>query len=86
MFENKVLWKIFGAERDEITGEWRKLLKAELHALYSTRNIIRRLKTRRLRLAGHVPYMDQSRNAYGVSMGISEENKTLGWPRHRWED
>ena len=54
VFENKVLRKIFGAKKDEITGEWRKLHDAELHALYSSANIIRSLKSRRLRLAGHV--------------------------------
>ena len=54
MFENKVLRKIFGAKRDEITGEWRKLHNAELHALYSSPNITRSLKSRRLRWAGHV--------------------------------
>ena len=52
VFENKVLIKIFGAKRDEITGEWRKLHNAELHALYSSPNIIRDLKSRRLRWAG----------------------------------
>ena len=54
MFENKVLMEIFGAKREEITGEWRKLHNAELHALYSSPNIIRNLKSRRLRWAGHV--------------------------------
>ena len=63
VFENKVLRKIFGAKKAEITGEWRKLPNAELHALYSSRNIIRSLKSRRLRWAGHVARMEQSRNA-----------------------
>ena len=49
MFDNKVLRKIFGAKRDEITGEWRKLHNAELHVSYSSPNIIRNLKSRRLR-------------------------------------
>ncbi|KAJ4443371.1 hypothetical protein ANN_05039 [Periplaneta americana] len=64
VFENKVLRKIFGAKRDEITGEWRKLHNAELHALYSSPDIIRNIKTRRLRWAGHVARMGESRNAY----------------------
>ena len=85
-FENKVLRKIFGAKKDEITGEWRKLRNAELHALYSSPNIIRRLKSRRLRWAGHVPHMDQSRNAYRVLVGKPEEKRPLGRPRRRWED
>ena len=52
VLQNKVLRKIFGTKRDEITGEWRKLHNAELHALYSSPNIIRSLKSRRLRWAG----------------------------------
>ena len=59
MFENKVLRKIFGAKRNEITGEWRKLHGVELHALYCSPNIIRSLKSRRLRWAGHVARMEQ---------------------------
>ena len=66
VFENIVLGKIFGAKKDEITGEWRKLHSAELHALYSSPNIIRSLKSRGLRWAGHVARMEQSRNAYRV--------------------
>ncbi|KAJ4428911.1 hypothetical protein ANN_25905 [Periplaneta americana] len=69
VFENKVLRKIFGAKRDEVTGEWRKLHNAELHALYSSPDIIRNIKSRRLRLAGHVARMGESRNAYRVLVG-----------------
>ena len=86
MFENKVLRKIFGAKKDEITGEWRKLHNVELHALYSSPNIIRSLQSRRLRLAGHVARMEQSRNVYRVLVGKPEGNRPLGRPRHRWED
>ena len=64
VFENKVLRKIFGAKRYEITGEWRKLHNAELHALCSSN-----LKSRRLRWAGHVARMEQFRNAYRVLVG-----------------
>ena len=60
-FENKVLRKIFGAKKDEITGEWRNLHNAELHALYSSPNIIRSIKSRRLRWAGHVARIGQYR-------------------------
>ena len=63
-FENKVLRKISGAKRDEISGEWRKLHNAELHALYSSPNIITNLKSIQLRWAGHVALMEQSINAY----------------------
>ena len=62
VFENKVLRKIFGAKRDGITGEWRKLHNAELHAFYSSPNIIRNLISKRMRWAGHVARMEQSRN------------------------
>ncbi|KAJ4441926.1 hypothetical protein ANN_11788 [Periplaneta americana] len=63
VFENKVLRKIFGTKRDEVTGEWRKLHNTELHALYSSPDIIRNIKSRRLRWAGHVARMGESRNA-----------------------
>ena len=86
VFENKVLRKIFGAENDKITGEWRKLHNTELHALYSSPNIIRTLKSRRLRLAGHVARMEKSRNAYRVLVGKSEGKRLLGRARRRWED
>ncbi|KAJ4440066.1 hypothetical protein ANN_08197 [Periplaneta americana] len=86
VFENKVLRKIFGAKRDEITGEWRKLHNTELHALYSSPDIIRNLKSRRLRWAGHVARMGESRNAYRVLVGRPEGKRPLGRPRRRWED
>ncbi|KAJ4428178.1 hypothetical protein ANN_24193 [Periplaneta americana] len=66
VFENKVLRKIFGAKRDEVTGEWRKLHNTELHALYPSLDIIRNIKSRRLRWAGHVARMGESRNAYRI--------------------
>ena len=68
MFENKVLRKIFGLRKGEITGEWRKLHNVELYALYSSPNIIRSLKSRRLRWAGHVARMGKSRNAWRVAL------------------
>ncbi|KAJ4439183.1 hypothetical protein ANN_15142 [Periplaneta americana] len=85
VFENKVLRKIFGAKRDEITGEWRKLHNTELHALYSSPDIIRNIKSRRLRWAGHVARMGESRNAYRVLVGKPEGKRPLGRPRRRWE-
>ncbi|KAJ4426744.1 hypothetical protein ANN_26543 [Periplaneta americana] len=86
VFENKVLRKIFGAKRDEVTGEWRKLHNTELHALYSSPDIIRNIKSRRLRRAGHVARMGESRNAYRVLDVRPEGKRPLGRPRHRWED
>ena len=85
VFENKVLSKIFGAMRDEIAGEWRKLYNAELHALYSSPKTITNLKSRLLRWAGHVVHMEQSRNAYRVLVGKPEGRRSLGRPRRRWE-
>ncbi|KAJ4450606.1 hypothetical protein ANN_02032 [Periplaneta americana] len=86
VFENKVLRKIFGAKRDEVTEEWRKLNKAELHSLYSSPDIIRNIKSRHLRYAGHVARMGESRNAYRVLVGRPEGKNPLGRPRRRWED
>ncbi|KAJ4436360.1 hypothetical protein ANN_18992 [Periplaneta americana] len=86
VFENKVLRKIFGAKRDEVTGEWRKLHNGELHALYSSRDIIRNIKATRLRWVGHVARMGESRNAYRVLVGRPEGKRPLRRPRRRWED
>jgi hypothetical protein len=84
--ENGVLRRIFGAKRDEVTGEWRKLHNEELHILYSSPNIIRQIKSRRMRLAGHVACMGEERNVYRVLMGKPEGKRPLGRPRRRWED
>ncbi|KAJ4436699.1 hypothetical protein ANN_16831, partial [Periplaneta americana] len=86
VFENKVLRKIFGAKRDEVTGEWRRLHNIELHALYSSPDIIRNIKFRRLRWAGHVARIGASRNAYRVLVGSPEGKRPLERPRRRWED
>ncbi|KAJ4427547.1 hypothetical protein ANN_25195 [Periplaneta americana] len=80
VFENNDLSKIFGAKRDEVTGEWRKLHNTELQALYSSPDIIRNIKSRHLRWAGHVARMGESRNAR------PEGKRPLGRPRRRWED
>ncbi|KAJ4442380.1 hypothetical protein ANN_03966 [Periplaneta americana] len=74
------------AKRDEVTGEWRKLNNTELHALYSSPDIIRNIKSRRLRWAGHVARMGEYRNAYRVLVGRPEGKRPLGRPRRRWED
>ncbi|KAJ4432406.1 hypothetical protein ANN_21025 [Periplaneta americana] len=86
VFESKVLRKIFGAKRDEVTEEWRKLHNTELNALYSSPDIIRNIKSRRLRWAEHVARMGESRNADGVLVGRPEGKRPLGRPRRRWED
>ena len=86
MFENKVRLRIFEGERDEISGEWRKLHNAELHALYSSPNLIRNLNSRRLSWAGHVARMEQFRNAYRVLVGRPEGKRLLRRPRRKWEN
>jgi hypothetical protein len=84
--ENRVLRKIFGQKRDEVTGEWRKLNNEELHILYSSPNIIRQIKLRIMRWAGHVARMGEERNVYKVLAGKPEGKRPLGRPRRRWED
>jgi hypothetical protein len=66
VFENRVLRRIFGPKRDEVTGEWRKLHSEELHDLYSSPDIIMQIKSRRMRWAGHVARMGEGRNVYRV--------------------
>jgi hypothetical protein len=80
-----VLRRIFGPKRDEVTGEWRRLHNKELYALYSP-NIIRVIKSRRQRWAGHVARMGERRGAYRVLLGKPEGRRPLGRPRRRWED
>jgi hypothetical protein len=86
VFENRVLKRIFGPKRDEVTGEWRKLHNEELHNLYSSPNIIRMIKSRRMRRAGHVARMGEKRNAYRILVGKPEGRRPLGRPRSRWGD
>jgi len=86
VFENRVLRKIFGPKREEVTGEWRKLHKEELNNLYSSLNIVRVIKSRRMRWAGHVARMEEGRVVYRVLVGKPEGRRPLGRPRHRWED
>jgi hypothetical protein len=86
VFENRVLRRIFGPKRDEVTGEGRKLHIEELHNLYSSPDIIRQVKSRRMRWAGHVARMGDERKVYKVLMGKPEGKRPLGRPRRRWED
>jgi hypothetical protein len=69
-----------------VTGDWRKLHNEELHNLYSSSNIIKIIKSRRLRWAGHVARMGEMRNAYRMSVGKPERKRPLGRPRRRWVD
>jgi hypothetical protein len=84
VFENRVLRGIFGPKRDEVTGEWRKLRKEELHNLYSSPDIIRQVKSRRMRLAGHVARMGEERKVYKVLVGKPVGKRPLGRSRRRW--
>jgi hypothetical protein len=84
VFENRVL-KIFGPKREE-DGSWRKLRKYELHSLYSSPNIVRVTKYRRMRWAGYVARMGEGRGVYRVSVRRPEGKRPLGRPRHRWEN
>jgi hypothetical protein len=86
VFENRVLRRIFGHKRDEVTGEWRKLYSGELHNLYSSPDITRQIKSRRMRWVGHVARMGEGRNVYKVLMGKPEGKRPLDKPRRRWED
>ena len=86
MFENRVLKRIFGPKRDEVTGEWRKLHNEELRDLYSVPNIVRVVKSRRMRWAGHVARMGEWRGVHRVLVGKPEGKRPLGRPRRRWED
>jgi hypothetical protein len=86
VFENRVLRRIFGPKRDEVTGEWRKLHNGELHNLYSSPDIIRQNKSRRMRWAGHVARMGEGRNVYRVLVAKPEGKRRLERPRYRWVD
>jgi hypothetical protein len=86
VFENMVLRRIFGSKRDEVTGEWRKLQNEELIDLYSSPNIIRVIKSRRMMWVGHVARMGEGRGVYRFLVGKPEGRRPLGRPRRRWED
>ena len=85
VFENRVM-RIFGPRRDEVAGEWRRLQKKELYALYSSANSIPVIKSRRLRWAGHVARTRDCRVGYKVLVGKPEVRRQLGRPRRRWDD
>ena len=85
-FENGVLRRIFGPQRDEVTGECIKLHNEELKGLYSSPNTVRVIKSRRMRWAGYVALMGDGRGVYRVLVGKPEGKRPLGRPRHRLED
>jgi hypothetical protein len=86
VFECRVLRRIFGPKRDEVTAEWRKLHNEELPDLYSSLSNIRIMKARRMRWSGRVARMGVKRNAYRLLVGKPEGRRPLGRPRRRWLD
>jgi hypothetical protein len=84
VFENRVLKRVFGPEKDEVTGEWRKLNNEELNGLYSLPNIVRVVKFRRISWAGHVALSGDDRVVHRVLVGKPEGKRLLGRPRRRW--
>jgi hypothetical protein len=86
MFENVILRRMFGPKRDEVKGECRKLHNEELHILYSSPNIVRQIKSRKIKWAGNVARMREEKNVYRVLMGKPEGKRPLERPRRRWED
>jgi len=82
-FEKRVLKKIFGPKRNEVTGEWRRLHNEELHDRYSSTNIIRAIKPRRIRWAGHKARVGERRGALMVLIGKSEVKRPLGRSRQK---
>ena len=86
VFENMVLRRIFGPRRDEVTGEWRGLHNEELNDLYTSPNIVRMIKSRKMRRVGHVARMGEERGVYRVLVGKPEGRRPLRRPRRRWVD
>jgi len=86
VFENRVLRRIFGPKRDEVTEEWMKLHNEELNDLYCSPNTLRVIKLRRMRWAGHVARTEDRRGVYRVLVGKREGRRPLGRPRRRWEN
>ena len=85
VFENKVL-RIFGPRRDEVKGEWRRMHNEKLNKMYSSSNIVRVIKSRRMRWVGHVARMGEERGVYRFLVGKPEGKRPLGRPRRRWVD
>ena len=86
VFENMMLRRIFGPRRDKVTGEWRRLHNEELNDLYCSPNIVRVIKWRRMRWAGHLARMGEERVVYRVLGGKPEGKRPLGRPRPGWVD
>jgi hypothetical protein len=83
-FKEEHRLRVFGPNRDEVTGGWRKLHNEELHNLYSSSSIIRMINSRRMRWIGHVARMEAKRNSYRILVGKPEGTRPLKRPRRRW--
>jgi hypothetical protein len=86
VFGNRMLRRIFGPKRDEVIGGWRKLHNEMLHNVYCSPSIIRMIKLKRMRWAGHVARMGEKRKAHRILMGNPKGKRLLGRPRRKWED
>jgi hypothetical protein len=85
VFQKSVLRKIFGPKMEE-DGSWRKLHNDELHSLYSSPNVFRVIKSRKMKWVGHVAHMGEGRGVYMVLVRRPEGKRPLGRPRRKWED
>jgi hypothetical protein len=85
VFENRVLWKILGPEREE-DRSWRKLHNDELHSLYSSQDIVKVINSRRMRWAGHVACIGEGKGVYRFLVERPEGKRPLGRHRRKWED
>jgi hypothetical protein len=84
VFENRIFRRIFGPKKDEVRREWRKIHNEEVNDLYCSPNIVRVIKSRRMKWAGHVAGMAVRRGVYRVLVGKPEGKRPLGRPRRRW--
>jgi hypothetical protein len=85
VFENRVLRRIFGCKRYKVMEKWRKLHSRELHNLYASPDIIRQIKSSRIKWTGHVARMGEGRNMYNVSVGKPQGKRPVERPRRRWD-
>jgi hypothetical protein len=83
VFENRVLRRIFGPKRDKVTGKWRKLHNKELDALYCSSNVIRAIKSRRMRWGGNVACMGDRKGVYRILVGRLDGKRPLWRPKRK---
>ena len=84
VLQNRVLRILLGPKKGEVRGEWRRMHNEELNDLYSSSNIVRMIKSRRMKWAGHLTHMGERRDVYRVLVGKPEGKRPLGRPRRRW--